>query len=74
MVLTQYRLHTCCEIKVIELKHHAALVYENVLFAEGRTLTGFQVTFKVCSSSTFVAYSHNDYVKHIFVIPQSMPV
>jgi hypothetical protein len=28
----------CCEKKVIELKQHAVLVYENVLFAEGRSL------------------------------------
>jgi hypothetical protein len=28
----------CCEKRVIELKHHAVLVYENVLFAEGRSL------------------------------------
>jgi hypothetical protein len=27
-----------CEKKVTELKHHAVLVYENVLFAEGRSL------------------------------------
>jgi hypothetical protein len=33
--------------KVIELQHHAVLVYETVLFAEGRTLFGFQVTFKI---------------------------
>jgi hypothetical protein len=34
----------CCEKKVIELKHHAVLVYENVLFAEGRSLA-FRSTF-----------------------------
>jgi hypothetical protein len=27
-----------CEKKIIELKPHAVLVYENVLFADGRSL------------------------------------